>query len=402
LTAVERETVSPESVPFVSYSDIAVNDTPALWHFDKFDELREGARLYRGDALGRDFWLATRMSDMREAYQQPEVFSNYTGLMYEDAPPFLLIPESLDPPIHTKWRQLLGGLFSPGAIAKLETRVRARFLEILDEVAGRGECEFVQDVALLYPNVIFMELMGLPVEDAPQFQIWETEILHLAPSEAARSHAASAAVTQYFADLIAARRAEPKNDIVTIAAGWEIDGEPVSDEDLLSLCLLLFMAGLDTVAMQLSYSFLHLATHDSDRRRIAADPSLIPGAIEEFIRYYSFVTPGRRIVSDTVVAGCPIKAGEKIWLPIAAANRDPEEFPDAEKVIIDRPENRHIGFGAGPHRCLGAHLARQELTIAMVEWHKRIPEYRLKPGVEIREHAAGQIGLNNLSLEWDV
>ncbi|MCW2524116.1 MAG: cytochrome [Frankiales bacterium] len=402
MTAVENSPKSAENCPFINYSDIATADSPALAHFNKFDQLRDEAPLHFGDALGQEFWLATRMADMREAYQNPQVFSSSAISMWDADPQYMWIPEMLDPPIHTTWRQLLGGLFSPGAINKLEGRVRGRFLEILDTIADRGECEFVQDVALLYPNVIFMELMGLPVEDAAQFQIWETEILHLPPTEAERSMAAMGQVNAYFADLIAARRIDPKNDIVTIASGWKIEGKPVSDDDLQSLCLLLFMAGLDTVAMQLSYSFMHLATHDEDRRRIVADPSLIPGAIEEFVRYYSFVTPGRKIMSDTEIAGCPVRAGQMLWLPLVSANRDPAEFPDADKVIIDRKDNRHVGFGAGPHRCLGAHLARQELNIALQEWHKRIPNYRLTPGVEIREHGAGQIGLNNLSLEWDV
>jgi cytochrome P450 len=163
----------------------------------------------------------------------------------------------------------------------------------------------------------------------------------------------------------------------------------------------MFMAGLDTVAMQLSYSFLHLATHDEDRRRIVEDPSLIPGAVEEFLRYYAFVTPGRKVTQDVDFGPCPMKAGQMIFLPIVSANRDPAEFVDADKVIIDRPDNRHIAFGAGPHRCLGSHLARQELRIGLEEWHKRIPDYRLTAGVPVREHS-GQIGLDNLPLEWDL
>jgi cytochrome P450 len=377
-------------------------ESSALWHFDNFDRLRTESPIHPGDALGHDFWLATRMADIREVFQTPSVFSNHHGGMHDPEPEYLWIPEMLDPPLHTTWRQLLGGLFSPGTIAKLEPRVRGRFQTILDDIADKGECEFIQEVALLYPNVIFMELMGLPVADAAQFQIWETEILHLPPTELQRSIAAMGQVTGYFADLIVDRRKHPRDDIISTACSWEIDGKPVTDEDLQSLFLLLFMAGLDTVAMQLSYSFMHLATHDEDRARIIAEPSLIPGAIEEFVRYYSFVTPARKAISDTEVAGCPVKAGEIVWLPLVSANRDPAEFPDADRVIIDRADNRHIGFGAGPHRCLGAHLARQELNIALEEWHKRIPNYRLAPGVEIKEHGAGQIGLNNLSLVWDV
>jgi cytochrome P450 len=122
--------------------------------------------------------------------------------------------------------------------------------------------------------------------------------------------------------------------------------------------------------------------------------------MEEFLRYYAFVTPGRKVRQDTEVAGCPVKAGEMLFLPLVAANRDPSEFPDADKVIIDRTDNRHLAFGAGPHRCLGSHLARTELNIAMQEWHKRVPDYRLDESIPIREHG-GQIGLSNLPLVWD-
>ncbi len=168
---------------------------------------------------------------------------------------------------------------------------------------------------------------------------------------------------------------------------------------MLAFCLLMFMAGLDTVAAQLAYSFWHLATHDDDRRRIVADPTLIPGAIEEFLRYYSFVTPGRKVMHDTEIAGCPIEAGKMIFMPLASANRDSREFVDADKVIIDRQDNRHIAFGAGPHRCLGSHLARQELRIALEMWHERIPDYHLRDGAEVLEHG-GQIGLDSLPLVW--
>jgi cytochrome P450 len=151
----------------------------------------------------------------------------------------------------------------------------------------------------------------------------------------------------------------------------------------------------------LSYSFLHLATHPADLARLSQDPALIAPAIEEFLRYYAFVTPGRKVTQDAEIAGCPVKAGDMMFLPLAAANRDPDEFEDADKVIIDRQVNRHIAFGAGPHRCLGSHLARLELNIALQEWHQRIPHYRLDASTPITEHG-GQIGLNNLPLAWDL
>ncbi len=314
------------------------------------------------------------MEDIRAALQNPQLFSSTAVVPTDPNPPYSWIPEMLDPPVHTTWRQLLGPTFSPSAIAKLEPRVRQRFSEILDRVAGQGECDYVADVALLFPNTIFMEIMGLPVADAAQFQSWETDILHTGATGNEISLRAMGEVIEYFSALIAERRKETRQDLVSVALDYRIDGQPASDEDLLALCLLLFMAGLDTVAMQLSYSMLHLATHEEDRKRLVADPSLFPSAIEEFLRYYSFVTPGRKVVQDSDFHGCPVHRGQMTYLPLVSANRDPNEFEEAHQVRIDRSDNRHIAFGAGPHRCLGSHLARQELRIGLTEWHAAHPQ----------------------------
>jgi cytochrome P450 len=394
-------TKSAPTEPVIRYTDVNVVTAEPGWHFNNYDRLRALGKTHFGDAEGNEFWMVTHMADIREAFQNPGVFSSSAVVPSDPNPPYMWIPEMLDPPVHTKWRQLLGPMFTPAAIAKLEGRVRARFTEILDQVADRGECDYVADVALRFPNTIFMELMGLPVADADQFQAWETRILHTGGVYTEDSLNAMNEVIAYFGGLIAERRKSPQEDILTSALTWEIDGEPVTEADLLSMCLLMFMAGLDTVAMQLSYSMMHLATHDADRIRLVNEPEIWPLAIEEFLRYYAFVSPGRKIMSDTTLAGCPMKAGQMVWMPIASANRDPLEFVDADKVIIDRAENRHIAFGAGPHRCLGSHLARQELRIGLEEWHKRVPHYRLADGARIREHG-GQVGLDNLPLVWDV
>ena len=261
----------------------------------------------------------------------------------------------------------------------------------------------MQDVALRYPNVIFMEIMGLPVEDAAQFQEWETDILHRGYEDDAGDIALKAMqeVMAYFGTMIEDRRANPRNDLVSDALTWEIDGEKIPEAELHALCLLLFMAGLDTVAQQLSYTFMHLAQHDEDRRRIVEDPSLIPLMMEESLRFYSFVTPSRKVMADTEILGCPVNKGQMVHLPLVSANRDGREFENADQFIIDRADNRHIAFGAGPHRCLGSHLARREMRIAFESWHARIPDYRITPGIPIREHG-GQVGLDNLPLEWDV
>jgi len=201
--------------------------------------------------------------------------------------------------------------------------------------------------------------------------------------------------------LIQQRRVEPTDDMLSYVLAAKIDGEPIPEQDILDFCLLMFMAGLDTVATQLTYNLWHLATHDDDRHRLVAEPELWPSAIEELLRFYSFVTPGRKVMKDTEIAGCPIKAGQMVYMPLVSANRDPREFENADQVIIDREVNRHIAFGAGPHRCLGSHLAREELFIAMSMWHERIPEYRIAPGTTVMEHG-GQMGISSLPLVWDV
>jgi cytochrome P450 len=389
--------------PALQLSDVLQGEelTPGTY-FDAVDHWRTKGPLVLGDAQGNPFWLITEMAAMREACQRTENFSSSAIQMDYPNPDYQLIPLMLDPPDHAVWRRLLGPLFSPGVVAEMRSKIRARFDEILDEVAPRGQCDFVTDVAYRFPNTIFLDMMGMPVSDAERFQQWEEAILHHGSQGSETAMAASAQVMQYFSELIEDRYANPKDDIVSKATTWTIDGEPVSREDLLSFCLLMFQAGLDTVASQLAYSFYHLATNPADRERIVVDPSLIPTANEELLRYYSIVATGRKVTRDTELAGCPVKAGEMVLVAISGANRDPKEFARADEVVIDREQNRHMAFGLGPHRCLGSHLARLELRVAMEAWHQRIPVYRLDESRPTTEHAAGLIGLNTLPLKWDI
>jgi cytochrome P450 len=205
---------------------------------------------------------------------------------------------------------------------------------------------------------------------------------------------------EMFREISIERRAHPtgNDDLVNAALSWEIDGEKISDDDLVAFFLLMFEAGLDTVTNELSYATWHLATHPEDRQRILDDPALIPFAIEEFLRYYAIVTPSRKAMADVVHHGCPIKKGDMVYLPLAAATRDPREFPEADRVVIDRSPNNHIAFGAGPHRCLGSHLARREMRIALEEWHKRIPSYEVPEGADVPEYIGVQMGIQSLPL----
>lgn len=382
-------------------------------NFNPYDELPVGEKLARYDELRTEapvvynsiangYYIVTRHEDILATLQDAETFSNRAIEVFSPEPDYKWIPETLDGSEHYQWRQQLGPLFSPRAMTRLDESVRQRAVELIEEIAQKDSCDFMADFAFQYPTSIFLELMGLPREDLDQFMQWEDDILHgtgSAEDILERQAAAMGAVNAYFAQVIAARRIDPGDDLISSALGFEIDGQPVSDADMGSFCLLMFMAGLDTVSATLGLSFYHLARHPDDRQRIVDDPELIPTAIEEFIRAYAIVVPARKATRDTEIAGCPIKAGEMIALPMNMATRDENEFEGATSVQIDRTPNRHIGFGAGPHRCLGSHLARRELRIAMEEWHKRIPEYRLADGAEPRE-AGNMLGINEVPLVW--
>lgn len=375
---------------------------PVLSHVEGIDDLRRRHPFVRSTFGPNGHWVLCDGELVREALHRPELFSSSVVTPLEEDPPYKWIPEMLDPPEHTKWRQLLSPHFAPRRMEAMEGSVRHRCVEIIETFADRGHCDFLHDFAWRYPTTIFMELMGLPLAGLDRFMAWEHDILHLTADEdpdRSRAIAAMLAVQEYFSGLIDEKRADPGDDLLTEALTWTIDGEPISQADMLSWCLLMFMAGLDTVSIQLSYSFWYLAQHDDDRARIVADPAVIPSAVEEFLRAFAFVAPARKVMRDGDFHGCPMKAGDMVLVPLSAATRDPASFAEPDRVILDRSPNDHIAFGAGPHRCLGSHLARRELRIALEEWHRRIPEYRLTPGVDVVEHG-GMYGIDSLELSW--
>jgi cytochrome P450 len=388
--------------------DYAASKPEGTW-WRTYDELRAQFPWYRNE-FGPGFWTFVNHGGILEILQDPKTFSSSSVSPFDPDPPYKWIPEMLDGDEHKQWRRQLGPLFAPGAIARLDATVRQRAIEIVDRIAEKRSCDFMADFAQKFPTTIFLELMGLPVEELDQFLEWEHAILHTAHSQDGTGDSdseqnqsvqlnAMMAVMGRFAAIIAERREQPRDDIVSKAIEYQIDGNPVSDADLLSFCLLMFMAGLDTVTMTLGWTFLHLARNPADRTRIANDHQVIPHAVEEFLRAYAIVIPARKVTADIEIQGCPLKAGDMVSLPLAAATRDDAAFANATAIDIDRFPNNHIAFGAGPHRCLGSHLARRELKIALEEWHKRIPDYELAPGAQMVEFG-GQIGLDSLPLIW--
>ena len=260
------------------------------------------------------------------------------------------------------------------------------------------------DFAAEFPARVFLSIAGLPQEDAPAALKWVSDTFSqmMDPDDHSVQLAATAAIREYFSNLLDDRRAnprDPKTDVLSHLLEATFHDEPLDQDTLLNICNVLILGGLDTLKCQLGYSFYHFATHPEDRQRILDDPSLIPSAVEEILRFYTIVLPGRKLTQDYEIAGCPMKKGQMVWLDLGQASRDPRVFPDADKFIIDRPNNKHVAFAAGPHRCLGSHLARQELQIALEEWHKRIPNYVIDTDQPIIEHG-GQLAVKSLPIRW--
>ncbi|WP_254659290.1 cytochrome P450 [Mycobacterium malmoense] len=372
---------------------------PAGTWFTHWDKMRQENPAFRNE-FGSGFWTVANYEGALQVLQDPETFSSSSIQVTDPDPLYKWIPIMFDGQDHRQWRQWLAPYFSPGTVQRMAPKIRERARELIDGLVERGSCDLMADFAQLFPTSVFLELMGLPVDELDQFMQWEHTILHSGQTDNDAMMMAMMAVVERFRALVTERRATPRDDLISKAIEFEIDGERVSDDDLCNFGLLMFMAGLDTVSVTLGWTFYHFAQNPQDRSRIVADPGLIPGAMEEIMRAYAIIIPGRKVTVDTELQGCPMKAGDMVSVPLVAATRDPQVYPDGLSVDIERKRNNHIAFGAGPHRCLGSHLARLELQIAMEEWHRRIPDYVIPAGAELHETGL-TIGLEALPLEWE-
>lgn len=369
----------------------------------EFDELREECPGLRSTA-DNGYWVVTRMDELREIFNSPETFSNHGLSLVAPNPAEPVIPMQLDPPEHTKWRKPLMAEFSLARARALDPVMREHANALIDEMLDTGSCDFVTDFAQLLPIAVFLTMLNLPQSELPRFLAWENAIVRPVDLEAVETYVAGEKarleIAEYFSELLDRRTAEPGDDLVTRALNWRVDDRAPSREELLNIFLTLFVAGLDTISSELSYSFWHFATHPDDRRRIVEEPALVPKAVEELLRFYDIILDGREVTADTELAGCPMQRGDLVLLLSGAANRDPRAFDRADEVVLDRSPNPHLTFGWGIHRCVGQHLARQEMRVAFEEWHRRIPDYQIKAGSDIRERPFLQLNMESLPLTW--
>jgi cytochrome P450 len=351
--------------------------------------LRDLMPVMRMDGTGV---ILSRRADIDEAFRNPDLFSsNMSAVDLKNVRP--LIPLQIDPPDHKKFRKILDPLFAPKQMKPLEAPVARLVNELIDGFAGATEIDFAKQFSVPFPSQVFLTLLGLPLDDLPLFLKMKDGVIrpdhvtgHPRSSEAAEAYQREIAdsIYAYFVRVLDEREVERRDDLLSQFLDTEVDGHRLSRHDILDICFLFLIAGLDTVSASLDCFFGYLAEHPEQRKLIAEDPSVIPAVVEELLRWETPVIGVARVATeDTEMGGCPIHKGDHVMAILGSANTDEAEFADADEVRFDREANRHLAFGGGIHRCLGSHLARLELRVALREWHARIPEYHVKPGVDL-------------------
>lgn len=349
---------------------------------------------------GSGGWVATRAEDQRRIMGDPANFSSKRKWVFDETlgPEFIMRPLENDPPLHTQYRELLNPLLSPKRVEAMAGDVRARAVALIEAFEPTGQCDVMKDFAFPYAVGVFLQFVGLGQERRDEFIGWIEALFH---STVEARKAAIKRVTDFLRELMELRRREPVDDFMSFLLAARIEGRALEEIEILGLATLLFNGGLDTVATQIGLNLYHFARHPDDQAWMRNNSGAEKNAVEELLRAYSTITPLRMAARDVEFNGVLIKAGEVISCPSMAANRDPAEFPEPDKVDFLRENNRHTAFAYGPHRCVGSHLARRELVIAMEEFFARVPPFRIKPGTIPMTHGGYVFGVDDLVLDWE-
>jgi cytochrome P450 len=352
--------------------------------------LREGAPIFRVEGVGV---IVTTRAGVDEVLRDPETFSS-SSMAHDLKAARPLIPLQIDPPDHRKYRKLLDPLFAPQRMKLLEGSMVGLVDNLIDRFVGEEQIDFCERFSTPFPSQVFLRLFGLPMDELPRFlamkdgairpdQVVGHEFGH--PETEAHQQRTADSIYAYFEGIIDERAGDRRDDLLSHFLGAEVDGDRLTHEEILDICFLFLIAGLDTVTASLDCFFAYLAGHPEERRILVEHPDAIPAMVEELLRWETPVMGTARIATcPAEIDGFVVDEGEHVMSLLGAANVDEAEFPRAGEVVWDRDTNRHLAFGGGIHRCLGSHLARLELRVALREWHRRIPDYEVEPGCELQ------------------
>lgn len=370
-----------------------------------FARMREQGPVMPGDQPGEVVLL--RRPDVEHALRTWQDYSSdFGGIMGSDEP---IIPLNVDPPLHVRYRRILDPYFAPRKMASLQPAVQKHTNDLIDSFIDRGSCDFSTELAVPLPCSTFLSLLGLPLDELDALVRWKDIMIRpehvVADKDEAMKLQADTALEIYmrFTAEMGDRRANPRDDLITHLCHAEIDGEKLTDSEIIRTCFLLLAAGLDTVTISLECIFTFLLSHDSERRMLIDEPGSEVNLIEELLRWETPVQGvGRKATRDLEIApGNVIPAGTSVGVSLSSANVDPDGVPGADTVDCRRSDIRNLAFGAGPHRCLGSNLARMELRTVVRTWHERIPDYALEPGAELVWNSSLLRGVDHLPLVWD-
>jgi cytochrome P450 len=344
----------------------------------------------RSDAYEGGFWVLTRYEDILRVAQDWQTFSSELGITVPYQPPstsMKILPVAVDPPLQRAFKRLVNAHFTPAKIGPWEEPTRALVNRLIDGFIERGECDFIAEFARPLPGLAFFDLaLHAPAEDLEQVNHWATlaSLTHLDESREALLKLAG-----WIARFVEQRRADgPRGDVVDAVMNAEIEGRPITAQEIIGTIHLLILGGLETTAGVLGAAMMRFCEHPEIHALLRDRPELIPQAVEELLRLDgSFICIGRTARHDTEIDGRQIKEGERVIMYWASANRDEAEFTAPDTFDLDREQNRHIAFGAGPHRCVGSNLARMNLRIALGEIVRRLADIKLQAGADIDFHS---------------
>lgn len=407
--AVPKPAHVPESVvyDFDMFADPAYNADP---HKRILDLVKNAPPIFWTPRHG-GHWMFISHAANFDAARDTAGFSNelvpqaYVKAMMAKMPPGSPhipqpVPINLDPPEHAKYRLPLQRVFSPKTVEALKVDIRALAAELIDKIVAKGHSEFMTDVAEPLPVEVFLKMLGLPLERMHDYRALVKEHMSDTEHDPKKALARLQKVAAIMHDVVIDRRDHPRDDILSLLWKTEIDGKPMAIEDMENFGVLLFIAGLDTVMNGMGHGVRHLAEDQELQTKLREQPQLIGEATEELLRRYTFTVPPRRVNKDLEFHGLQFKENERVMLFLPAADLDPKEFANSDKFDLSRENKTHIAFNAGPHRCLGSHLARVELQICYEELLKRVPQFRLDPEHKPTYKCGHVVGPETLHLIW--
>jgi len=360
---------------------------------DIWNEVRAECPIARTERYGRAFMPLTMDAVSQVAKDTENFSSEWVSVSAPDSPRHKGPPITSDPPEHHEHRRFLLPAFNPKVINQMEDEMRTFCRQLISNLDGLDVADAAEDYAQHIPVHGICQIVGVPEKDADLFRDWIYRNFQLSPRDGAVRAQVFTEMTEYITAFLADRRANPQDDLGTQVAHAETNGEPVDWDHKIGYMRLLIIAGIDTTWSAIGSGLWHFGQHPGEVERLVSvdnDDLLWQTATEEVLRYYAPVTMARKVIGETTVAGCPVQPGDQMLLTFPAANHDPAAFENPEAFRIDRKRNRHVAFGLGIHRCVGSNLARLELTIALQEWLRAFPDFRLDTTQET-SWANGQI-----------